>query len=136
MRYMLDTNICIYLIKQKPPRVLERFRQNRVDQIGVSSITVSELMYGVEKSSKPRQNLMALAMFTAPLEIAAYGDEAVAAYGALRYRLEKQGSPMGALDTLIAAHALSLDCVLVTNNEKEFNRVSGLRIENWVNRSD
>lgn len=130
--YMLDTNICIYIIKQKPPNVIERFKQTEISQIGISSITLSELFYGVSKSSKPEQNQIALAQFVAPLEILAYDDEAAHHYGGLRAGLEKQGTPLGSLDMLIAAHAISLNCVLITNNEKEFSRIPNLRIDNWV----
>jgi len=132
MKFMLDTNICIYLIKHKPADVVERFRQTDISDISISSITLSELFYGVSKSSKPEQNFIALTQFVAPLEIVPFGAEAPQYYGNLRTRLEKQGTPIGSLDMLIAAHALSLSLTLVTNNEKEFNRVSNLKIENWV----
>ena len=132
MRYMLDTNICIYLIKHKPVIVLERFKQTVISEISISSITVSELFYGVSKSSKPEQNFMALTQFLAPMEILPFGGEAAQYYGDLRAHLEKQGTPIGSLDMLIAAHALSLASTLVTNNAKEFNRVPSLKIENWV----
>ena len=132
MVFMLDTYICIYIIKRKPSRVLDRFKEAEISEITISSITLSELMYGVSKSSKPEQNLMALTHFVAPLEILPYGDEAAKYYGDLRARLEKQGNPIGSLDMLIAAHALSISGTLVTNNEKEFNRVPNLNIENWV----
>lgn len=129
---MLDTNICIYIIKKKPTDVIERFRQTRISQVGISSITLSELEYGVAKSSKPDQNQFALAQFLAPLEILSYDDEAAQQYGGLRAFLENQGSPIGSLDMLIAAHALSIGAILITNNEKEFIRVPGLKIDNWV----
>jgi tRNA(fMet)-specific endonuclease VapC len=132
IKYMLDTNICIYIIKKKPTDVIERFRQTRISQVGISSITLSELEYGIVKSSKPDQNQFALAQFLAPMEILPYGDEAAQQYGRLRAFLEKQGTPIVSLDMLIAAHALSLGCILVTNNEKEFNRVPNLNIDNWV----
>jgi tRNA(fMet)-specific endonuclease VapC len=132
MKYMLDTNICIYLIKHKPTAVLKRFRKTNISEISISSISLSELFYGVSKSSKPEQNFMALTQFVAPLEILPFGSEAAQYYGDLRARLEKQGTPIGSLDMLIAAHALSITSTLVTNNEKEFNRVLGLKIENWL----
>jgi len=132
MKYMLDTNICIYIIKRKPVDVLERFKQTDISQISISSITLSELFYGVSKSSKPEQNLMALTQFVAPLEILPYGDEAAQYYGELRTHLEKQGTPIGSLDMLLAAHALSIDCTLITNNEKEFIRVPHLKVDNWL----
>jgi len=132
IKYMLDTNICIYIIKRKPADVIERFRRTKISKVGISSITLSELEYGIEKSSKPDQNRFALAQFLAPLEILSYDDGAAQQYGRLRSFLEKQGTPIGCLDMLIAAHALSLDCTLVTNNEKEFDRVPNLNIDNWV----
>ena len=132
IQFILYTNICIYIIKQKPREVFDRFNALEISQIAISSITMSELSYGVHKSSKPHQNQIALAQFAAPLEILPYSDDASQYYGALRTRLEKQGTPIRALDMLIAAHALSLNCTLVTNNEKEFSRVPKLNIENWV----
>jgi len=132
MKFMLDTNTCIYIIKRKPFDVIERFRQTEVSQIGISSITLSELLYGVSKSSKPEQNQIALTQFVAPLEILPYGDEAALYYGDLRVHLEKKGTPIGSLDMLIAAHALSIDSILVTNNVREFIRTPHLKIDNWV----
>ena len=132
MKFMLDTNTCIYIIKRKPSEVIKRFERTEISQIGISSITLSELLYGVSKSSKPEKNLVALAQFIAPLVILPYGDEAAQYYGDLRAYLEKQGTPIGSLDLLIAAHALSIACTLVTNNEKEFIRIKNLKIENWV----
>jgi len=132
MKYMLDTNMCIYIIKKKPPEIIQRFKQIEISQIGISSITLSELLFGVYKSSKPEQNKLALAQFAAPLEILPFGDEAADFYGRLRTQLEKQGTPIGSLDMLIAAHALSFGCILVTNNEKEFSRVLSLKVENWI----
>jgi tRNA(fMet)-specific endonuclease VapC len=133
MKYMLDTNIYIYLIKQKPTAVLTRLRTTNISEISISSITLSELFYGVSKSSKPEQNFLALTQFVAPLEILPFNGEAAQYYGNLRAHLEKQGTPIGSLDMLIAAHALSLGSILVTNNVKEFRRVPNLNIENWAN---
>jgi tRNA(fMet)-specific endonuclease VapC len=132
MKYMLDTNICIYIIKQKPQNVIRRFRQAKISEIGVSSITLSELEYGVMKSAKPEQNRIALAQFMAPIEIPAYDDAAAQHYGEIRAYLERQGTPIGSFDMLIAAHALSLKSILITNNETEFKRVSNLKIKNWA----
>ena len=132
IKYMLDTNICIYIIKQKPKNVIERFRQAQVSEIGISSITLSELEYGVMKSAKPEQNKLALAQFIAPIEISAYDDVAAEHYGVIRAHLERQRTPIGSLDMLIAAHALSQNSVLITNNESEFERVKNLNIENWA----
>lgn len=132
MNYMLDTNICIYIIKRKPQAVLERFLRTKISQIGISSITLSELLYGVSKSSRPEQNQFALTQFIAPLEILPYDDQAAQFYGDLRAHLEKKGTPIGSLDMLIAAHALAVPCTLATNNEKEFNRVPNLKVANWL----
>jgi tRNA(fMet)-specific endonuclease VapC len=132
VKFMLDTTTCIYIIKRKPPDVLERFRQTEISEIGISSITLSELLYGVSKSSRPEQNQWALTQFIAPLEILPYGDDAAQYYGDLRAHLEKQCTPIGSLDMLIAAHALSIACTLVTNDEKEFIRIPNLNIENWA----
>ena len=131
-RYMLDTSTCVYIIKRKPAEVIDRFRQLKIAQVCISSITLSELEYGVMKSSKPEQNHLALAQFVAPMEILAYGDDAAGHYGELRVSLEKKGTPIGSLDMLIAAHALSAGCFLVTNNEREFQRVPTLKTDNWV----
>jgi tRNA(fMet)-specific endonuclease VapC len=133
IQYLLDTNICIFIIKRKPADAIERLRQSQISEVGISSITLSELEYGVAKSSKPEQNQIALAQFLAPIEILSYDHEAAQIYGQLRAFLERQGKPIGSLDMLIAAHALSLDCILVTNNEKEFDRVPNLKIDNWLN---
>ena len=132
MIYLLDTNICIYLIKRCPPQVLERFRRCAVGDIGLSTVTLAELQYGVAKSLFPAQNQQALDAFTLPLEVVAFDAAAAVAYGPVRAALERQGTPIGALDLLIAAHALSLGVILVTNNPREFSRVSGLQVENWV----
>jgi tRNA(fMet)-specific endonuclease VapC len=132
---MLDTNICIYLIKQRPQSLLDRFRLFPVGEIGMSVITLAELQYGVSKSSRPKQNREALEQFLSPLEVAAFDRRATVAYGTVRAALEKKGRPIGAMDLLIAAHALSLGVRLVTNDEREFRHVPGLRVENWVPRA-
>ena len=130
--YMLDTNICIYIIKKKPDQVIERLRHTRVPDVGVSSITLSELEYGAAKSARPEQNKVAIVEFLAPLEILPYDDMAAQEYGKVRVYLEKQGTPIGSMDMLIAAHALSLNSILVTNNESEFRRIPALKVENWA----
>ena len=129
---MLDTNICIYLIKQQPPSVLERFLSHPVGDIGISSITVAELDYGASKSRQASKNRAALDQFIAPLDVAAFDREAASVYGKIRASLEAKGTPIGGMDLLIAAHALSLGVRLVTNNGREFKRVPGLKVENWV----
>ena len=132
MKLMLDTNICIYLIKEHPASVLDRFAAHPVGDIGVSVITLAELEYGVAKSSRPARNRAALEQFVSPLEIAPFDRRATAAYGRLRTILERKGQPIGSMDLLIAAHAASLDVRLVTHNVKEFGKVPGLHIEDWA----
>ena len=132
MKYLLDTNICIYLIKKKPFSVIDKFNKYSVGDLGVSSITVAELFYGVQKSQHRKQNQAALMQFMAPLEIAEFDNDAAFNYGQIRADLERKRRPIGSLDTLIAGHAVSLGVALVTNNEREFSRVPGLNVENWV----
>jgi len=129
---LLDTNICIYIIKKKPLSVINKLQSLDVADIGISSITLSELEYGVSKSTQPEKNKLALTKFLAPIQIASYDDMAAEKYGDIRAALEKSGKTIGPLDILIAAHALSLGCILVTNNTKEFERIKSLKIENWV----
>ncbi len=130
--YLLDTNICAYIINNRPPHVRERLVVSSAEVVGVSSLTVAELRYGADRSSRPAQNHESLAAFLTPLGIYDFGAEAAAAYGGVRTDLERRGVPIGPLDTLIAAHALSLGAVLVTNNTREFERVPELRLENWA----
>jgi tRNA(fMet)-specific endonuclease VapC len=132
MKFLLDTNICIYLIRQKPLEVLQKFNTYKVGDIGISSITVAELEFGVQKSQFPQRNQQALTQFLLPLEIVNFERAAAVVYGNLRARLEKRGTPIGSLDTLIAAHALSLQVTLITNNVREFNRVPNLKLDNWI----
>ena len=132
MNYLLDTNICIYIIKHKPIAVLNRFETISPLQIGVSMITVAELEYGVQKSLFPQKNSDALTKFLSPLTVYDFDFDASEFYGLLRSKLEKNGNVIGSLDMLIAAHALSLNCTLVTNNEKEFSRIENLTLENWA----
>ena len=131
MRYMLDTNICIYAIKNRPTSVLAALRANESAGIGISSVSVAELCFGAEKSGS-RRNMEALQHFLEPLEIADFDTAAAQAYGRLRHSLERNGTPIGPLDIQIASHALALGVSLVTNNIREFARVPGLRLENWV----
>jgi tRNA(fMet)-specific endonuclease VapC len=132
MKWMLDTNICIYLIKERPVSVLERFAAHPVGDLGLSAITLAELDYGVAKSTRRAKNREALDAFISPLEIAAFDRPATAAYGRIRAQLEREGRLIGSLDMLIAAHALGLEVGLVTHNAKEFGKVPGLRIEDWA----
>ena len=129
---MLDTNICIYLIKNKPIEVREKFDIYEVGEICISSITVSELYYGVQKSQMKEQNERALALFLASLNIIGYDEHAAIEYGKISATLEAKGTVIGSLDMLIAAHAKSLSALLITNNMKEFQKVDALKLENWV----
>lgn len=133
IRHLLDTNICIELIRgRSSDALLARLRRHKLGRVGISAITLAELQYGVARSSAPDRNKVALAQFLAPLVIAPFDDRAAAAYGRLRAGLQERGLPIGPLDTLIAAHALSLGVALVTSNEREFRRVPDLRVENWL----
>ena len=132
MRYMLDTNICRYVIKHKPESVFRKLKKIKPEDVCISSITYAELAYGVEKSAQPERNRLALSMMLSSIEIVAFDDAAADEYGEIRAGLERKGTPIGSLDILIAAHARSLGCTLVTNNTKEFCRVEGLEVVNWV----
>jgi len=132
MKLLLDTNICIYLIKKKPASVLRHFDAHAAGTIGISSITVAELEFGVQKSRFPSQNQEALQQFLLPLVVLDFDQEAARAYGRLRAFLETRGKVIGPLDMLIAAHALSQNLSLATNNVSEFSRVPGLKVLNWA----
>ena len=132
MKFLLDTNICIYIIKKKPPQVLKRFKAFKINDLGISSITLAELEFGVHFSTYPEKNQEALNEFLSPLEILPFDDRAAISYGEIRAYLQRKGLNIGAMDMLIAAQAKSLSIPLVTNNLKEFKRISGLIAENWV----
>jgi tRNA(fMet)-specific endonuclease VapC len=132
MNYLLDTNICVLLIRQKSPQVLAHLTTQGIDDVCISSITAAELQYGVHKSSQIDQNQQALDQFLLPLNILPFDLPAAQRYGQVRATLERQGLPIRSLDTLIAAHALSAQLTLVTNNVREFSRVAGLSIEDWT----
>lgn len=132
MKYMLDTNICIYAIKNKPKQVLERLKDNMNDSLCISSITLAELEHGIWKSAYPGKNSAALLQFLTILEVLPFDDLAAVEYGKICAYLQKKGTPIGTMDMLIAAHAKAEDLILVTNNTKEFERVPELRLENWA----
>ena len=132
MRYMLDTNICIYLIKHKPPQVFEKLQEHNPDEICISAITYAELVHGVEKSKAVDRNRLALTILLSNIEILDFDMNAAEEYGRIRADLEKKGTPIGPLDMMIAGHAKSLGYTVVTNNVGEFKRVEGLQHENWV----
>lgn len=132
MRYMLDTNICIYIIKNKPKKVIIELKRHKPSEICVSAITYAELTYGVEKSMAVEKNRLALALLFSNIEVLNFDIKAAIHYGKIRAYLEKQGTPIGPLDMMIASHAMSLGYTVVTNNIKEFERVPDLKLENWA----
>lgn len=132
MKFLLDTNICIYIINRRPAEVRRKLEDCAVGEVGISAITVSELQYGVAKSLSRERNQAALDKFLMPLEVLAYGEDAARHYGRLRRFLEVQGTPIGPLDLMIAAHALALGVTVITHNTAEFARVPGLRVEDWT----
>lgn len=132
MRYMLDTNICIYAIKHKPEQVFLRLQEHDPSEICISSVTYAELVHGVEKSKAVEKNRLALALLLANIDIISFDSLAAESYGKVRAELEKTGTPIGPLDMMIAGHAKALHYTVVTNNTKEFKRVSGIKLENWA----
>ena len=133
LKYLLDTNIVIYVIKQRPPQVLEVFNRHH-GRMAVSSITLAELVHGVEKSSDVSRNTAVVEDFVSRLAVLPYDDKAAWQYGSIRAALEKLGQPIGINDLHIAAHARSSGLTLITNNTREFEKVPGLLLENWVGR--
>ncbi len=131
MKYMLDTNICIYLIKKQPPKVLKHFKSHTVGDVGISSVTLVELRYGVSRSQYIEKNQQALDEFILPLEIADFDEKAAQEYGTIRAELERAGKAIGSMDMLIGAHAYALGATLVTNNTKEFKQIKNLKIVDW-----
>ena len=132
MTYLLDTDICVYILNNRPAHVSDKFKAVGASNMGLSSITVAELRFGAEKSRYGKRNRRALEGFISALETAAFTGRDARFYASLRAELERAGIPIGPLDTLIAAHALSLGATLVTNNTREFSRVPELRLENWT----
>ena len=135
MKYLLDTNICIYIINEKPKNVLRKFEKYPVSEFGISSITHAELQYGVVKSKNKDTNQNALDEFLLPLTILPFhGERLMKCYGEIRASLESKGKTIGPLDMLIAAHALGLHLTIISNNIKEFSRIPKLKCENWVSK--
>lgn len=132
MRYMLDTNICIYSIKHKPEQVFLRLQEHNPADICISSVTYAELVRGVEKSQAVEKNRLALTLLLSSIEILNFDALAAESYGKIRADLEKQGTPIRPLDMMIAGHAKSLGYTVVTNNTKEFKRIKDLKLENWT----
>ena len=132
MRYMLDTNICIFLIRKKSDRVLQKLMEHDPEEICISSVTYAELVHGVEKSKAIEKNRALLTQLLSNIEVLDFGTKVADEYGNIRADLEIKGYPIGPLDTMIAAHAKSLGYILVTNNTREFNRVEGITVEDWA----
>jgi len=132
MNYLLDTNICIYIINKKPASVIKRIQTKQPEQIAISTITQAELEYGIARSRNIDQNRIALLEFLFPFLLIDFDQMAAVQYGLIRASLESRGKPIGSMDMLLAAQARSRDLILVTNNEKEFHRIEGLKLENWV----
>lgn len=130
--YLLDTNICIYLIKQQPEIVLNKLKSHNISEVNISTVTVAELYYGVAKSERKKMNEEALIKFLSHFEFIPFTDEDAIIYGGIRAKLERKGHIIGPYDLQLAAQAYSRGLIIVTNNEKEFRRVSGLTVENWA----
>lgn len=130
LRFMLDTNICIYTIKNRPQTVREAFNRNS-GRLCISTVALAELLYGAEKSAKPEHNLTIVESFIARLQVLPFADKAASHYGQLRAELERSGRVIGPYDMMIGAHARSEGLVLVSNNLREFERIPGLMLENW-----
>jgi tRNA(fMet)-specific endonuclease VapC len=131
LRFLLDTAACIDLIRRRSPKILARLRKHRPGDIAISAITLAELWHGVASSRDPEGNGIALGEFLLPLEVVDFGEDAALAYGAVRASLEAAGTPIGSMDTLIGAHAASLDVPLVTSNTREFRRIRSLKVVDW-----
>lgn len=131
-RYMLDTDMCSYIIRERPESVRQRFKTLAMEQLCVSVVTYAELIYGVERSSSKRVNRPVIEDFVRHLDVMDWDTEAADQYGVIRAKLEAAGTLIGAMDMMIAAHAKSIKGVLVTNNQKHFTKVKGLRIANWT----
>ena len=129
---MLDTNICIYAIKHKPDTVIRKFLSHDPEELCISAITYAELMHGVEKSIAVERNRIAMSLFLSPITILQFDGRAAEEYGRIKAELEKKGTPIDPMDTLIASHAKSRGLIIVTNNTREFNRVVGLTVEDWT----
>lgn len=132
MTYMLDTNICVYVIKHKPEQVFQRMQENLQKGLCISAVTLAELEHGIEKSSYPEKNRAALTRFLAIIKVLPFDETAANEYGKVCAGLQRRGTPIGTMDMLIAEHAIAADCIIVTNHIREFERVPGLTIENWV----
>ena len=132
MKYLLDTNICIYIINKRPATILDIIRSRHPDEISISTITIAELDYGAERSRNPHQNRIAIFEFLIPFNLLDFDQRAASQYGKIRKKLELKDTPVGPMDLLLASQALAYDLIFVTNNIKEFKRIDELRFENWL----
>ncbi len=132
MKYLLDTNICIYIINKRPVTVLDNIRSKHPDEISISSITIAELNYGAERSQNPHQNRIAILEFLIPFSLLDFDQRAASYYGIIREKLESKGTPIGPMDLLLVSQATAYNLIFVTNNIKEFKRIDYLRLENWL----
>lgn len=132
MKYMMDTNICIYAIKNKSESVIRKILSQNPEDLCISVVTYAELMHGVEKSQAVEKNRIAMSLFLSAITVLDFDGEAAEAYGQIRAELERKGTPIDPMDLLIAGHARSQGLILVINNTREFARVTGLRIEDWT----
>lgn len=132
MKFLLDTNICVSVVRSKLPRLIQKLRSHAAEELAISTITLAELRYGADKSQFPARNHTALNTLLAPIAISHFDDQCADQYGIVRSQLERRGLSIGPIDTLIAAHALRLKITLVTNNVREFSRVPNLQIEDWT----
>jgi tRNA(fMet)-specific endonuclease VapC len=135
VKYLLDTSVCVELIRRRSERLARQMAKRPTSDFGLSSLTVAELRYGAGRSARPPHQHQTLDKFLIPFSIVDFDSSAAVAYGSIRVQLERSGTPIGAIDTLIAAHALSRDLILLTRNLKEFKRVPGLKAEDWTKRS-
>jgi len=132
MNFLFDTNICIYLLNKKYEKIIDRIELEGIENIAISSLTIAELEFGIEKSSQKERNRMALMGFLLPFKIISFNQNDAYEYGIIRNDLQKKGKIIGNMDLLIGSQAISRDLILVTNNEKEFERIENIRIENWI----
>jgi len=131
VKYLLDTNICVFIFRRKFPSVLQRLHQTQAGEVGISAVTLAELRYGADRSSDPPKNHAVIDAFLTTVAVFEFHEDAARFYGIVRSELESRGTPIGPLDNMIAAHSLSLGVTLVTNNVREFSRVTGLAVEDW-----
>jgi tRNA(fMet)-specific endonuclease VapC len=132
VKYLLDTNICVFIFRQKSAAVLQRLHKTQLGEVGISTITLAELRYGADRSSDPARNHLVIDAFLLTVIVSDFTENSARAYGSIRSQLESLGTPIGPVDTFIAAHAMSVGAIVVTNNSREFSRIAGLSVEDWT----